>query len=170
MTVILNMLAGAGIGAGGAIVIYILSNCFNWVCHYLACNFEFNDDAINVITPSGAVPAIWEDDSINHMAALCIAAGAVIGLVYGICKIKAAKKEAARLKNAENLEETRIQYMKWADFCDKKEKEYKPLIIPEYEADAQMDSIINELANASELKGKVDAIANDTKTKGGVSK
>ena len=33
-----------------------------------------------------------------------------------------------------------------------------------------MDVIINELANAAELKGKVDAMANDIKTKGGASK
>lgn len=48
--------------------------------------------------------------------------------------------------------------------------EYKALISSTYKADVQMDAIINELANAAELKGKVDAMANDTKMKGGVSK
>ena len=41
---------------------------------------------------------------------------------------------------------------------------------PTYKSDTKMDLIINEFANASELQGRIDAIANDIKTKGGVSR
>ena len=95
--------------------------------------------------------------------------------------MKIASDEAARLRDAANSEEARKQRIKWAgevkqkalnvaNTCDKNSKDYKPLISPTYQADSQMKSIINELADVAELKGKVDAMANDTKSKGGVSK
>ena len=44
-----------------------------------------------------------------------------------------------------------------------------PLVSSAYKADAQMELILSEFANAAELMGKIDAMAEDVK-KGGVSK
>ena len=174
MTAILSMLAGAGIGAGVALALYVLGfgvELLNCACQIITCDCDGGD----------AIPAMWEGGSFWSVLLFCTIAGAVIGLIYGIYKMKVASDEAARLRDAANSEEAKKQRMKWAgevkqkalsvaNTCDKNAKAYKPLITPEYKANAQMDSIINELANASELKGKVDAMANDTKTKGGASK
>ena len=173
MTAFLAMLAGAGIGAGVAIVIiYILGgvleilSCF---CQILTCDFD------------GGSSSVWGEGAFLSVFLFCTIAGAAIGLIYGIYKMKEKSDSEARKKAAIDSEEAKKQRIKWAsevkqkalsvaNVCDKNAKEYKPLITPSYKADAQMDLIINELANAAELKGKLDAMANDTKTKGGASK
>lgn len=107
--------------------------------------------------------------------------GAVIGCIYGIYQWKTADNLMKRKKLEESSEQARQQRVKWAgevkqkalniaNTCEKNAKGYKALISPNYKSDSQMDAIIKELANAAELKGKVDAMANDTKTKGGASK
>ena len=94
---------------------------------------------------------------------------------------KVASDEEAARRAAANSEEAKRQRIKWAgevkqkalsvaNTCEKNSKEYRPLISATYKSDPQMDAIVNELANAAELKGKVDAMADDTKTKGGASK
>ena len=107
-----------------------------------------------------------------------IAGGA---LIYFVHKKRILKEKEARKKAIADSEEAKKQRIKWAgevkqhalnvdNICGRNAKEYGPLITPTYKADAQMDLIISELANAAELKGKLDAMANDTKTKGGASK
>lgn len=103
--------------------------------------------------------------------------GAISGYIYG--KIK--NDNEARLKNLDRLEKEKQQRIKWAEdikkmatnvvnTCEKNAGEYEVLISPAYKANSQMDEILKELANASELKGKVEAMAHDTRTKGGASK
>ncbi len=174
MTAILAMLAGAGIGAGVAIVLYILGfgiELINCACQIITCDCNGGD----------AIPAMWEGGSFMSVLLFCTIAGAVIGLIYGIYKMKVASDEEARRRAAADSEEAKKQRIKWAgevkqkalsvaNTCEKNAKDYKALISPNYKADSQMDTIMKELANAAELKGKVDAMANDTKTKGGASK
>lgn len=174
MTAILTMLAGAAIGAGVAIALYVLGfgvELINCACQIITCNCEGGD----------AIPGMWEGSSFVSVLLFCTIAGAVIGLIYGIYKMKVASDEAARLREAANSKEAKKQRIKWAgevkqkalsvaNSCDKNAKDYKSLISPDYKADLQMNTIMKELANAAELKGKVDAMANDTKTKGGASK
>lgn len=174
MTAILAMLAGAAIGAGVAVALYVLgfgAELINCACQIVTCDFDGGD----------AIPSMWEDGSFVSVLLFCTIAGAVIGLIYGIYKMKVASDEAARRRDAANSEEAKNQRIKWASeikqkassveiTCDKNAKEYKNLISPVYKSDIQMDMIINELANAAELKGKVDAIVYDINTKGGVSK
>ena len=142
MTVILAILAGAGIGAGVAIVLYVLG--FDVALIPVAC-----------------------------------IVGALIGLANGLYKLQAASEEEARRIAA--AEEAKNQHIKWADevkqkalsvanSCAKNAEDCKSIISPNYMAASQMDVIMKELANAAELKGKVDAMANDTKTKGGAFK
>ena len=105
----------------------------------------------------------------------------VIGAVYGLFKTLQDRQAAKKAAELEQSAAAKKQREKWASevkqkalsvasTCDKNAKQYKALISPVYKADAQMDAIINELANAAELKGKVAAMANDIKAKGGASK
>lgn len=174
MTAILAMLSGAGIGAVVALFIYLLGfvvELFNCACQIITCNCDGGD----------AIPIMWNVSAFLEVLLLCTIAGAVIGLIYGIYKMKLANDEEAAKKAAADLEKAKKQRIKWAEevkqkalsvtnICEKNAKGYKPLITASYKANAQMDAIIKELANASELKGKVDAMADDVKTKGGVSK
>ena len=174
MTAILAMLAGVGIGICVALALYVLGfsvELLNCACQIITCNCDGGD----------AIPAMWKGGSFWSVLLFCAIAGAVIGLVYGIYKMKVESDEEARCRATANSEEEKQQRIKWAgevkqkalsvaSTCDKNAKEYKALISSTYKADVQMDAIINELANAAELKGKVDAMANDTKMKGGVSK
>ena len=174
MTAFLWMLGGAAAGAVIVLILYFLGMCIeliNCACNIVTCNCDGGD----------AIPAMWSGNSFLSVLLFCAIAGAIIGLIYGIYKMKAASNEAARLREAEQSEEAKKQRRKWADevkqkalsianACEKNAKNYKPLVSPSYKANVQMDTIISELANASELKGKVDAMAEDAKSKGGVSK
>lgn len=174
MTAILSMLAGAGIGAIVTLVLYVLGigvELLNCACQIVS--FDCNG--------GNAIPIMWKSGTFVAVLLFCTIAGAVIGLTYGICKMKMASDEVARIREAAKLEEVKKQHVKFAGevkqkalsvaiTCEKNYKDYKTLISPIYNSDIQMDMIIKELANAAELKGKVDAMANDTKMKGGVSK
>lgn len=172
--ILLAMLVGAAIGAVVALVLYLLGfgvELINCACQIITCDCDGGD----------AIPAMWEGSSFLSVLLFCTIAGAVIGLIYRIYEMKIASEEEVYRKVVADLEETRSQRMKWAsevkqkalsvaNTCEKNSKEYKAFITPSYKLDNQMDAIIKELANAAELKGKVDAMANDTKTKGGASK
>lgn len=111
---------------------------------------------------------------------ICTGIGFMIGLFSSLNDRSARLEDEAAKRAAANSEEAKRQRIKWAGevkqkalsvatTCEKNAREYKPLITPTYKADSKMDEIMKELANAAELKGKVDAMANDTK-KGGASK
>lgn len=128
MTAILSMLAGAGIGAGVALIIYVLGFCIeliNCACQIITCDCDGGD----------AIPAMWEGGSFVTILLFCTIAGAVIGLIYGIYKMKVASDEEARRKAAADSEEAKNQRMKWAgevkqkalsvaSTCDKNAKDY----------------------------------------------
>lgn len=174
MKAIITTLAGACIGAIAAIALYILGFCvelLNCACQIITCDCDGGD----------AIPIMWEGGTFWSILLFCTIAGAVIGLIYGIYKMKAESDEEARRRAAAESEAAKNQRIKWAgevkqkalsvaNICEKNAKEYKAPISPIYKANSQMDVIMKELANAAELKGKVDAMANDTKTKGGASK
>lgn len=172
MAAILCMLAGAGIGAGVALILYVLGfgvELLNCACQILTCNCDGGD----------AIPGMWSGDSFGHVLLFCTIAGAVIGLIYGVYKMKAAADEEAARKKAENSEEARKQRVKWADevkqkalnvnnTCERNKSSDKPLVSTTYESSSRMKDIINELTKAAELQGKVDSIADEMTKKGGV--
>lgn len=174
MIAILSMLAGAAIGACVALVLYVLGFCIeliNCACHIITCNCNGGD----------AIPYMWNGGAFLSVLLFCTIAGAVIGLCYGIYAMKSDRDSEIRRKAAEESEKAKHQRIKWAgevkqkalsvaNTCEKNAREYKPLIPQNYKINQQMDVIIKELANAAELKGKVDAMADDVKTKGGASK
>lgn len=172
MSVIICTLVGAGIGAGVALIIYLLgfgTELLNCTCQILTCNCDGGD----------ALPGMWSEDSFGNILFFCMIAGAIIGLIYGICKMKvAADKEMAR-KNTENSDEARRQRVKWADeikqkaldvnnICERNKAFDKPLVTTIYKSSSQMTDILNELTKVAELQGKVDSIANELKQNGGV--
>lgn len=172
MTVIMTMLAGVGIGAGVALVLYLLGfgvELVNCACQLLTCNLDGGD----------AIPGMWSGESFGHVLLFCAIVGAVIGLVYGLIKMKAAADEEAARRNAENSEEARKQRVKWAseakkkalnvsNTCDRNKKSAKPMVSTTYQASSKMKEILNELTKVAELQGKVDSIAGELKKKGGV--
>ena len=171
MTAILWMLGGAAAGAGVALILYVLGfgvELVNCACQILTCNCDGGD----------AIPGMWSGDSFLHVLLFCTIGGAVIGLIYGIYKMKAAADEETARRNAENSEEARKQRVKWADkakqnalnvnnTCERNKSVDKPLVSTTYQASSQMKEIMNELTKAAELQGKVDSIADELSKKGG---
>lgn len=172
MTAILCMLAGAGIGAGVALILYVLGfgvELLNVACQILTCNCDGGD----------AIPEMWSGGSFGHVLFFCAIAGAVVGLIYGFYKMKAAADEETARRNAENSEEARKQRVKWADeakqnalnvnnTCERNKSADRPLVSTTYQSGSLMKEIINELTKAAELQGKVDSIADELSKKGGV--
>lgn len=172
MTAILWMLGGAVIGAVVSLLLYVLGfgiEILNCACQIITCNCNFDDDAI---------PGMWEDGAFFNVLIFCAIAGAIIGLIYGLYKMKVAADEEAARKSAENSEAARQQRVKWAGeikqkaltvsgTCDKNKSADKPLVSTTYQAGSQMKDIVHELTKVAELQGKVDSIADDLTKKGG---
>lgn len=172
-TIIICTLVGAGIGAAGAVLLYMLGfgiELLNCACQIITCNCNGSD----------AIPGMWKGGSFMSVFLFCLIAGAVIGFIYGICKVKAASDAEAARREAENSEAARKQRSQWAsevkqkalnvsNTCESNNKNVSPLVRGTYEAEKQMGLILSELASAAELKGKIDAMADDVK-KGGASK
>lgn len=171
-TVVICTLAGAAIGAVAAIGLYILGfgvELLNCVCSIITCNCDGGD----------AIPGMWSGSSFMSVLIFCAIGGAAIGFIYGLVKVKAANDAEIARRNAENSEAAKKQREQWAgevkskalnvsNTCEANYKNVSPLVNGAYKADAQMSSILQELSNVAELKGKVDAMADDAK-KGGAS-
>jgi len=172
MTAILYMLGGAAAGALLSLVLYVLGfgiELINCACQIITCNCDGGD----------AIPGMWESGSFFNVLIFCAIGGAIIGLIYGIYKMKAAADEEAARRNAENSEAARQQRVKWAgevkqkalnisSTCDKNKSVDKPLVSTTYQASSQMKDIVSELTKVAELQGKVDSIADSLAKKDGV--
>lgn len=159
--ILLNTIKGAVIGAIGAICLFVLGffiELFNEGYAILTCDC----DRSMVFDWSG----MW------GLLFMCTIGGAVVGMVYGICKAKEARNAEKNRRDAENLEAARKQRIQWASevkqkalsvntICESNSKNVPPLVSNEYKADTQMELILSELANATELMGKIDAMAKD---------
>jgi len=171
MTAILWMLGGAAAGAGVALILYALGfvvEILNCACNIISCNCDGGD----------AIPGMWNGDAFLHVLIFCTIGGAIIGLVYGLYKMKAAADEETARKNAEYSEKARKQRVKWADevkqkalnvnnICEKNKVSDKPLVSTTYQASSEMEDIMNELTKVAELQGKVDSIADELAKKDG---
>ena len=104
---------------------------------------------------------------------------AIIGLAYGIYKMKASDEEAARKRAEDSKELNSNLQIKW-DFqvkqkaldvknvCESNMALNKPLVLTTFQASTQMKDITKELSKVAELKGKIDSITEDLVKKGGV--
>lgn len=172
MTAILWMLGGGAAGAGVALALYVLgfgAELLNFACQVITCNCDGGD----------AIPGMWSGDSFVNMVIFCTIGGAIIGLIFGIFKMKTIADEEAARKNAEASEEARKQRVKWADeikqkalninnTCEKNKSSDKTLVSTTYQASSQMKDIVNELTRTAELQGKVNSIADELTKKEGV--
>lgn len=171
MTAILWMLGGALIGAVVSLILYVLGfgiEILNCACQIITCNCSGDD----------AIPGMWEDGAFFNVLIFCAIAGAIIGLIYGLYKMKIASDEEAARKSAEDSEAARQQRVKWAEeikqkaltvsgTCDKNKSADKPLVSTTYQASSKMKDILFELTKVAELQGKVDSIADDLTERGG---
>lgn len=111
---------------------------------------------------------------------ISLAIGLMVGLfsAFNDRNYRLSAEERRRKEN--ESEEAKRQRIKWAsevkqkslevtNICDKNYKNLKPLITAQYRADGQMSTISDELANISELNGKIKAMAQDVKMKGGMN-
>lgn len=161
---------GAAVGAGLCVLLFIyglFAEAWNCLCDcFGGCD---------------SLPEVNSDATFLFAFFISLGIGFLIGLFLALSD-RASRIEAENRKRAAaNSAEAKQQRIKWAsevkqkalsisNTCNKNYKDYKELISPKYKADSQMNIIINELANIAELKGKVDSMAIDTKTKGGHSK
>ncbi len=170
MTAILWMLGGAAAGAGGAVALYVLGfgvELLNCTCQILSCNLDGGD----------AIPGMWNGESFGNVLIFCIIGGAIVGLFYGLYKMKAEADEEELKKRTRDSEEAKRQRLRWADeikqkalnvneTCEQNRLADKPLVSTTYQASAQMKNIIDELTKAAELQGKIDGIADNLIKKG----
>ncbi len=165
MTIILCALAGAGIGAGISLVLYVLGFCVelaNCACQIVTCDCNGGD----------AIPAMWSGSSFLSALLFCTACGAAIGLIYGIYKTKVNNDAKLAERNAQNAEEARKLRVQWADAlkrkalkvedtCSRNKTSFAPMVITRYEASDRMDKILTELSKVTELQGKVAVMADE---------
>ena len=163
MTIFLCLLAGAGIGLGVSIIIWVLS--FVWsllscACNILSCNWNASSP-----DPMGM-------DTFLHILLFCVIGGAVIGLIVGIVKTKAKIDEEAAKRNAASSEEARRQRERWAgeikqkalqlnNSCTSNNNIDKVIVSTSFKSSPQMKEIMEELNKAAEIQGKVDSISNE---------
>lgn len=160
---------GALIGAIGAVILFSIGffiEVFNLGCAILTCDC----DKSTVFDWSG----MW------GVLGLCIIAGAVIGLFYGIYKAKEEKNAQMAKINAANSEQARKQRIQWAgeikqealkanNKCYDIKKQTQPIVITTYKASEKMMEIMNELSKIAEMQGKVDLLGEELSKKGGSS-
>ena len=163
MTIFLCLLAGAGIGLGASIVIWLLSLVWSILscgCNILSCNWNASS------------PDPMSGDAFLHVMLFCVIGGAIIGLIVGIAKTKAKADEEAAKRNAANSEEARRQRVKWAgevkqkalqlnNSCTSNNKTNKTIVSTTFKSSLQMKEIMDEINKAAEIQGKVDSISNE---------
>lgn len=169
MTAILWMLGGAAIGAGAAIVLYLLADVLDLlscICNIISC--DFNAKSSNI---SGSI-------NFGTLILVCVIGGAVIGLFIGISKMKTAADAEKAKRDAENSEKAKKQRELWAgemkklalntkNACSKNLSEDAPLVKTEYVSATQMEKINKAFADFAEAQGIIDCYADEVGAKGG---
>ena len=164
-----DTLVGAVIGAIAAVCLFVIGGAIevaNFGCAILTCDCD--------------KPTVFDWSGMWGLLIICIIGGAVIGLFYGIYKVKQENDAEVARRNAENSEEARKQRVKWANEikqkalnlernCTKNRTSVKAVISTNYKASNQMSDIINELSKVAELQGKIDSISEELSKKGGDS-
>ena len=167
MLIVKPTLIGGGIGSIVAIVLYIGSlfiEMFNCACQAITC-----DSSAGISNP------ILESSSTFWF---CAIGGAIVGFIYGLCKYLAAKNAEQDRLNAINSENARKQREKMASDikqknstviskCKSNADNIPSFISPNYKSKEQMENIIVELSNLSELQGKINGIVEDMNNAGG---
>lgn len=169
MKAVKTTLIGAGIGLAASICLIILGVACDFVscaCAIISCESSYNSMSDGILGNFGGI------------CLFCVICGAIIGLVYGLYKMKEEADEINAKKYAEEAEADRQRRKKWAsEICQKALKTEQsckdnaeamkaPLVATMYKSDDMMALITSELTRASELQGKIDALASDVKKEG----
>lgn len=168
-TIIISILIGAllGVGLAGALYILMLGK-------------DFIDISVAFFTDRNSGDIFLESSTrflTLNLVLVCIISGAIIGFVYGLIRLKNKNAAEAARRNIENSEVAKKQHEKWAEEvkskalkvynkCEINNENIVPLIQAEYKADSQMNSILCEMREISELKGQIDSLAEDIKEGG----
>lgn len=158
---ILHTLKGAGLGAMGAVCLFVAGffiEFLNLGCAILTCDCD--------------KPTVFDWSGMWGFLLVFIIGGAVVGFIYGIYKAKEESDAEIARRNAANSEEARKQRVKWAGevkqkalnvnaICIDNKAADKPLVFTTYKANAQMAEIIDELTRVAEKQGKVDSLAEE---------
>lgn len=169
MKAIKTTFIGAGIGLAASICLIVLG----FACDFVSC-------ACAIISCEGTYSSMSDGilENFGGICLFCVIAGAVIGLVYGLYKMKEESDEETARRLAAQSEADREQRKKWASEIRQKalkveqtcktnaESMKAPLVSATYKADAMMELIAGELTHISELQGKIDAMAAEVKKEG----
>lgn len=170
MTVVKYTSIGALAGGVLAILLYVLGfgvEILNCACAIITCDCNRQE----------ALPGLWHGNSFVNIFIFCLIGGAVIGLVYGLYKMKMEMDAEAARKAAENSEEARRQRAQWAEeikeeanaiykTCQINQDADKPLRSTTHKSSELMKEIVEELSRTAELQGRVNAIADEVLLRG----
>lgn len=166
MIAVLYALLGALIGLGVAVVLYALGfwvECLNCTCQWcLSCESD--------------VPELFPgltDGSYLSIVIFCVICGAIIGLVYGLYKLKVKhdEKEFNAQQKISELEEE--QEKEFASIIRREisgvelnrvsvaSKQNKAIIDAQYDAEKSMSEIVKKFDSIVEVQGNIDAIASN---------
>lgn len=160
---------GAAVGAGLCILLFIyelLAETWNCMCDCIGGCY---------------LPEVSTGLTFLFVFVACVIIGFMIGLFSAFSDRRNRLDEEGKRSKEQAAAAAKQQRMKWAsevkrkslevaNTCDKNYKNIQPLIHPQYKAETLISSILTEMANISELQGKVEAMAEDVKMKGGTSK
>lgn len=174
MEIIMGILAGAGIGGVAAIALYLLGfvvEIFNLACMIVSCDCDRGD----------ALPFMWDFTVFLKVMLFCAVSGAIIGLIYGACRYKERLEKDEFYASREHAESVRRQEIRWAEeyrkkaqvantVCENNLNLYKFPVKADYLAEKKMTAIIDVLAEASELQGRMNTVADEVLEMGGEKK
>jgi len=160
---------GAAYGIGASICLILLG----LACDFVSCAWSIitcdcrgssTDAAGSILRNFGGIFLV------------CLIGGAVIGLVYGLYKMKEESDEENARIRAEQSEEARKQRKHWASVIKqdalKIDNSCKaiadilrdPIVVRNYKADVMVEKISSELVNVAEIEGKITALVDDVNT------
>lgn len=157
---------GAAYGIGASICLIILG----LACDFVSCAWSIITCDCRGSSTDAAGSILRNFGSIFLF---CLIGGAVIGLVYGLYKMKEEfDEENARIR-AEQSEEARKQRKHWASVIKQdalkihgscgaiKDTACDPIVVRNYKSDEIIEKISNELINVAEIEGRITALVDD---------
>lgn len=172
MKAVKTTFVGALCGLGVSIVLIVLGFACDFIscaCSIVTCNFDSSANWMSIVL-----------GNFGGICKFCMICGAIVGLVYGLYKMKEESEQYNMILNAEQEAAARKQRQAWAsemqrkvmtvnNTCNQNKTSDKPLVSATYKASTQMTEIMNELTKAAEKQGKVDSLAEELSRKGDAS-
>lgn len=172
MKAVKTTFVGALCGLGASVLLIMLGFACDFIscaCSVVTCDFDSSASMTSAVL-----------DNFGVVCKFCIICGAIVGLVYGLYKMKEEADQNSLILNAEQEAAARKQRQTWAsemkqkamnvsNTCNQNKESDKLLVSTTYKASSQMTEIMNELTKAAEKQGKVDSLAEELSKKGDAS-